>query len=252
MTKRQALEITRDMWDWLSHNPDKQKPDWPGMEAACDLAGVATLYADCACCQFVGEGRYGVNCDKCPMIAFWPRRCYNRNDSYFVWKTINPSSHTGRAKRAEAAKKIADGAREELRKLDVEEQKERDAAALVPLRTFAVCATPSDIALRIFHAERDMLDAATKFRQANEDLDRKNELVESLRSQRNQILCERNEAQKALEMVRDNYKSLNRERHRVMAQLQTLMSERDVARAELNELKSRHRFHGTLKTIPTN
>ena len=30
LTKRKALEITRDLWAWLAKNPSKDKNEWPG------------------------------------------------------------------------------------------------------------------------------------------------------------------------------------------------------------------------------
>jgi hypothetical protein len=30
MTKKQCLEMTAALWDWLAENPDKGKHDWPG------------------------------------------------------------------------------------------------------------------------------------------------------------------------------------------------------------------------------
>jgi len=29
LTKKKAIELHRELWDWLYHNPSKDKTDWP-------------------------------------------------------------------------------------------------------------------------------------------------------------------------------------------------------------------------------
>ena len=81
----------RDLWLWLSENPECWKADWPGWERHQNLP--ARL---CFACQYTVDvfRNYGfkrsIGCDLCPLE--WPgKRCTFRNSTglYDLWNVSN-------------------------------------------------------------------------------------------------------------------------------------------------------------------
>ena len=66
-TERKALEVCRDLWQWLADNPDKRKQDWLGWKRNggkiprclddCPVCQYDTLHEDCNYCLLWGEGK---------------------------------------------------------------------------------------------------------------------------------------------------------------------------------------------------
>jgi hypothetical protein len=106
MTKKQCLEMTAALWDWLAENPDKGKPDWPGW-AKTRPKKLLETYCHCPCCMFTK-----FHCAECPVP--WPRPasrytpCLGINSPYIEW------SYAGRQKRVIAGREIAALARSQL------------------------------------------------------------------------------------------------------------------------------------------
>ena len=74
-----------ELWDWLFHNPSKQKHDCPNWE--WNSGEWKGIYQDCFACA-VEKSRIDVDCNQCPM----PNRACGGNYSYFnKWnKVITP------------------------------------------------------------------------------------------------------------------------------------------------------------------
>jgi len=73
LTKEEAIRLHRELWDWLSKNPDKHKGEWPGWEynGGCNEAA----WQDCFCCEFANDvtdedGCVCKDCESCPLV--WP------------------------------------------------------------------------------------------------------------------------------------------------------------------------------------
>ena len=62
MTKIKALELSIELWEWLTDNPDKEKDEHPTLP-------VDRWFLGCALCQYnPGSG----SCGGCPMTGSWP------------------------------------------------------------------------------------------------------------------------------------------------------------------------------------
>lgn len=129
LTKRQALELTRDLWQWLAENPKREKLEWPGWHEH------GYMNANCPCCQYTidndPDGK--VNCSMCPLITLWPvpiRFCLDPSSPYIQWR--DDCIHVdvdGRilcsydpVLRTKYAQQIADAAASELSRLAATEQ----------------------------------------------------------------------------------------------------------------------------------
>ena len=70
LTKKEALKIHQDLWNWLSQNPDKEKRDWPEWI----INGGSTIYCqnNCPACEY-NEQRESATmyCGSACIIA-WP------------------------------------------------------------------------------------------------------------------------------------------------------------------------------------
>lgn len=128
LTKRQALEICRDLWDWLAANPDSHKEDWPGWTSLRPFAH------DCPCCERVlrelgrPEDDDYMHCtspeggsetqdkvrvemlDLCPLKSLWPNGCCNLPSPFIQWATYRHDP----SRREQCARAIADACRKEL------------------------------------------------------------------------------------------------------------------------------------------
>lgn len=120
LTRRKALEITRDMWAWLAKNPDKDKYGSPQNLSQDLLSG-------CACCEFAAQKntiRPGlVDCSKCPLNGKWgyPKQfkhivgnapCENARSPYYKWQNYKEPKY-----RTRYALAISNAAKLELAKL---------------------------------------------------------------------------------------------------------------------------------------
>ena len=74
MTKKQALEICKDLWQWLADNPMRDKVEWPGWNKLREKYG--RFVHSCPCCSYVQQeqGQKGLDfsCDGklCPLGGF--------------------------------------------------------------------------------------------------------------------------------------------------------------------------------------
>ena len=87
MTKKESLEICRDMWTWLAEDPHyRRKSDYLWEH---DLKG---MRCDCPCCEFTSQGlAYAIDCTICPLRNYWPEgdlymRCLNPGSPYAGWE----------------------------------------------------------------------------------------------------------------------------------------------------------------------
>ncbi len=68
MTKRECLEKTIELWDWLAADRDRYKSNWPGFN------GNTETLSRCYCCQYARdqepEGMFALDCSFCPLIGY--------------------------------------------------------------------------------------------------------------------------------------------------------------------------------------
>ena len=102
LTRKEALEITRDLWLWLEKTGSPSKRRWPGWDH------VPEMINNCPCCEYVHQklglnpGVYGVPCGAdvppprtgrakealawCPLNKLWPDGCEQLGTAYDNWK----------------------------------------------------------------------------------------------------------------------------------------------------------------------
>ena len=75
LTKRKALTICLELWEWLEKNPNSDKYAWPRwVYNDGDLDVMATT---CPCCEYsFSHTRYG-DCTKCPLLGLWTGEEYS-------------------------------------------------------------------------------------------------------------------------------------------------------------------------------
>jgi len=67
LTKRRALELTRDLWTWMRDTGAtsfEAKADWPGWKDVVDLN--VSFYCHCPCCAYTK-----FSCRECPLYDLW-------------------------------------------------------------------------------------------------------------------------------------------------------------------------------------
>lgn len=106
LTKREALVICRELWEWLRDNPGKSKGDWPGWEE------YGVMFLHCPVCEYTKQQELG--CTQC--ILPWPASsgCYALDSPYLAWGDGKDSGQG-----------MVDLCNQTLRKLDREEGMER-------------------------------------------------------------------------------------------------------------------------------
>lgn len=112
MTKRQALELCIELWDWLADNPTARKSKWIG------FAEWDKMESDCPCCQYVAETTKCApirgemeECLHCPLHGFaWQGSCVDKDALYSRWLFC----HNNPSLRTELAREIAAAARKAL------------------------------------------------------------------------------------------------------------------------------------------
>ena len=65
LTKKKAIELHRQLWDWLYHHPLKIKQDWPRWKQNSGDIPEEKILAHCFPCQYVQ-----MECKECPLE--WP------------------------------------------------------------------------------------------------------------------------------------------------------------------------------------
>lgn len=64
LTKDEAVRLHRELWDWLSKNPNEDKEDWPGWKDFDEDKVRANIH--CFACAFTGNNP----CRECLLV--WP------------------------------------------------------------------------------------------------------------------------------------------------------------------------------------
>lgn len=81
MTREEAIQKHRKMWNWMADNPGTGKRDY--LER---YDPESKLISDCYLCEYVYvEKHHDCDCKYCPVE--WPsgRRCYAVNELYEIW-----------------------------------------------------------------------------------------------------------------------------------------------------------------------
>jgi len=116
LTKKQALFLCWQLWEWLAETGCAVKDDWPHWE--WNKGKVKGMFNACPCCEYQRQqGKEGISCrSDCPLKTLWPKGCLHRLSPYAKWDhTLSTQS------RKNHARAIADVAKKEYMKL----QKER-------------------------------------------------------------------------------------------------------------------------------
>jgi len=76
LTKDEAVRLHRELWDWLSKNPGKEKYDWPGWKI------YNMVMHQCFCCEYAKTlvEDSGDRCVYCPVV--WPKETVDEHGNY--------------------------------------------------------------------------------------------------------------------------------------------------------------------------
>lgn len=113
LTEIEALEVTHEMWKWLSENIGRTKQLWIEQFQP----QLRNMLSGCACCEFAKGDYPCVNCTECPLRTYWGTKSqaciYGVNPDFNTWYLeANPTSV-----RLAAAKRISDAALARLQEL---------------------------------------------------------------------------------------------------------------------------------------
>lgn len=118
-TVRQALKITKDLWIWLSNNPQYSKED-------CDKPDVTKMESDCPCCEYAAYKKCD-DCSSCPLLSYWQSfstkrlcPCTDETSPYILWQRTN-----NLYARAKYALQIANACDRKLKRLEKPKRKSR-------------------------------------------------------------------------------------------------------------------------------
>ncbi len=78
LSKRKALTICKELWEWMRDNPESNKWDWPGW------LEYGRMLADCPCCEYSNRhhGCYGGQ----GCLIQWPGgHCVKDKSPYKQW-----------------------------------------------------------------------------------------------------------------------------------------------------------------------
>lgn len=114
LTEIDALEITRDMWKWLSEDIGRTKKQWLN-EFQPSLINMAF---SCACCEFATKNGWR-DCSQCPLKNYWGNTsiaCDYGGRDYNIWSSnaYSPSL------RLAAALRLSQAAERRLQELQAE------------------------------------------------------------------------------------------------------------------------------------
>lgn len=127
ITEKEALEMCRDLWEWLEENPSKSKMNWPKIQEK-------EILNDCPCCEFTATNEHEDNCPQCkicPLLGKWTDRdsflleqnkntnpCVREGSPYDKWQR---SGSWGIIDRVKYARQIKQNAIDTLKELGYED-----------------------------------------------------------------------------------------------------------------------------------
>lgn len=108
LTKKRAIKLTLELWQWLYDNPDKGKSDWPEWEY--NGGQYECLPTDCFCCEWVFRVTK-TTCSACPLSPLWGISCTDLSEGnvYRLW-----GKATTQKDKKKYAKQIVDFCEKEL------------------------------------------------------------------------------------------------------------------------------------------
>lgn len=73
LTKKKAVQLHRQLWDWLYKNPVKEKKNWPEWEK--NGGTIESVDCDCFACEY--DMQYRDDCSLCLFGNFSNTACLN-------------------------------------------------------------------------------------------------------------------------------------------------------------------------------
>jgi len=78
LTRRRALEITKELWEWMRDTKAKSagaKFEWPGWST------YGRMESNCPCCEY-DEQNNGKMCENCPLYTAFHGNCLEEDSLY--------------------------------------------------------------------------------------------------------------------------------------------------------------------------
>ena len=86
LTKELAIKLHRELWDWLYHNPSKEKEDWPKWE--WNGGDIISAQNECFLCEYDDQNRdpyMDSCCVYCPLDWVSKESCHDTDSYYWKW-----------------------------------------------------------------------------------------------------------------------------------------------------------------------
>jgi len=107
LTKKEALQITKELWTRLAKTGSRNKWDWPGWK----ITGL--MRNNCPLCQFDSQFPWdpdGPPCPNCPLFGKWVTEslegvCEDKGSPYCGWRETKQSYDTEPVNKAVMAKR---------------------------------------------------------------------------------------------------------------------------------------------------
>jgi hypothetical protein len=81
-TKQDFIDAHRNLWDWLSENPEMDKEDWPGFDIYDEI------YNECFSCEYGLQKNENNVCGNCFIDWDHTNFCMCDGSFYFDWMNI--------------------------------------------------------------------------------------------------------------------------------------------------------------------
>ena len=92
LTAQRAVELMRELWQWLAENPGTTKSDWGGWPK------YGRMIIGSPCCEYDEECRISCEgsyiCCSCPLYGMWvagdqKSRCFDEGSPFAIWRSAS-------------------------------------------------------------------------------------------------------------------------------------------------------------------
>lgn len=87
LSKREAIQLHREMWVWLAEHPEAGKYDWPGWKV--NGGNHSTIDNDCFLCEYLYTRKITCEGEECPLVWFPGATCRTAGSPYLEWVNTN-------------------------------------------------------------------------------------------------------------------------------------------------------------------
>lgn len=94
LTKKKALEITKELWEWLAETGEDYKGEWPGWKkykAYGNSKRSGRFDSHCGLCEYARRKSHVDTCSYCPLYGKWvagdsESNCLESDSPFSLWE----------------------------------------------------------------------------------------------------------------------------------------------------------------------